>query len=323
MKRFLLKSLLLFATIFVCDYVIGTALQQMFFANNSGAPGYVLNHIAEKQYDAYVMGASGAQRGYVPAVFEQELGLSVFNTGEAGTNIFHNYAALQLILQHSKPKLIIWDITNADYYYRHDASKTGMITPYHHNRRIRQLLYDIQPLNKLWLLSRIYPYNHKVLSIVGTYIFKPQPGVAGDKGYHALNEVVNPSTLRNPMGQFYEEQQSASKRSPEMAAKDMLIRKYFFAFIELCRVNNIRLVAFHCPKAPLNELLASTPLLSEELVLQLEQHHIPLYSIMPNTYPEMRDLNLYYDFSHLNHSGATVYSSIIAKHLQSELQDAR
>lgn len=303
------------------DFIIGTALQKMFFTNHSGAPGYVLNHLTSKKYDAYVMGASGAQRGYIPTLFQQELGLTVFNTGEAGTNILHNYAALQLILKHHTPKLIIWDITNADYYFRPDASKTGMITPYHRDSSIRQLLYDILPLNKLWLLSRIYPYNQKVLSIVGTYIFKPKPGVAGDNGYHALNEVLNPNKLQNPMVQFYEEEQSAYKRNPDMAAKDKLIRKYFFEFIKLCRVNNITLVAFHCPKAPLNQVIASTPLLSEELVWQLKQHNIPLYSIMPSDYPQMRDLSLYYDFSHLNHAGATVYSSIIAEHLSDELKD--
>jgi hypothetical protein len=312
MKRLLINALLLFAIIFLGDFVIGSTLQKMFFANRSGAPGYVLNHVANKKYDAYVMGSSGAQRGYIPAVFQKELGLTVFNTGETGTNIFHNYAALRLILKHNKPKLIIWDFTDADYYYRPDAGKTAMITPYYRDSEIRKLLTDITPLNRIWLLSRIYPYNQKMLSIIGTYIRKPKPGVEGDNGYHALTGVLNPDTVENPSGIFTDEMKSIASRTPDQQAKDRIVRRYFFAFIRLCRENNIRLMAFYCPKAPLTEALASTPSLSDELRDELEKHNIPLFCIMPKTYPEMNNLSYYYDVHHLNHAGALAFSNIVA-----------
>lgn len=320
MRRLIYKALLFLAILVLLDGLIGLGLRKMFFANRSGAPGYVLNHLMDKPYDAYIMGASGAQRGYVPAVLQQELGISVFNTGEAGTNIFHNYAALQLILEHHKPKLIIWDLTNADYYYRPDASKTGMISPYYRQAAIYKMLLDIQPLNRFWFMSKTYPYNQKVLSIASTYLHKSATEVMGDNGYHPLYTVFQPQEHDNPLGLYYEELASTKKRSKEEQKQDLLIRKYFHAFIQLCQENNIKLIAFHCPKAPLNSEVASTPLVSAELKTQLTMHNIPLYCIMPSQYPSMQNLKLYYDFSHLNHAGATEYSKIIATKLQSELR---
>jgi hypothetical protein len=99
----------------------------------------------------------------------------------------------------------------------------------------------------------------------------------------------------------------------------MQIQKYFHAFIALCKKNHIKLVAFHSPKAPLNDIIASTPLVDCELREQLDKYDIPLFCIMPSDYQQMRNLNLYYDFSHLNHSGAQVYSTIVASHLRETL----
>ena len=320
MKRFVINAVLLLTLSLVLDFGIGKALKYMYFANTSGAPGYVLNHAVSQPYDAYIMGASGAQRGYIPSVISRELGMEVLNTGEAGTNIFHNYATLKLVLKHRTPKLIIWDLTDADYFYRPDAGKTGMITPYHHDPDIKELLYDLDPLNKLWLCSKIYPYNGKILSIVSSYVSKPNAQAAGDKGYHPIDGSINLKMKSQYLRQFSEEQSYIKHRSIDEATKDALIRKYFHAFIQLCRDNNVRLIAFHCPKAPLNSQIASTPLISEELRAQLQHYNIPLYSIMPSQYPEMNNLSLYFDFSHLNHSGAQVYSRIIAEHIKSELK---
>ncbi|GEM_PF-2808059 len=316
MKRLLFKSILLLAITILLDFSIGKVLAYMFFANTSGAPGYVLNHAVAKHYDAYIMGASGAQRGYIPSILSQELGMNVLNTGEAGTNIFHNYAALKLILKQNTPKLIIWDLTDADYYYRPDAGKTGMITPYYKDASIKKLLYDMEPLNRLWLCSKIYPYNGKILSIVGSYFLKPNAEAGGDRGYHPILGTINPRLRSLYLRQFSEEQSYVLHRSKDDAAKDVLIRKYFHAFIRLCQQNNIQLIAFHCPKAPLNSQIASTPLISVELRAQLHKYNIPLYSIMPSQYPQMNELNLYYDFSHLNHRGAQVYSRIVARHIR-------
>ncbi len=319
MRRFFYRALFFLSILALLDGLLGLTLRHMFFANRSGAPGYVLNHLMDKPYDAYIMGASGAQRGYVPAVLQQELGISVFNTGEAGTNIFHNYAALQLILQKHKPKLIIWDLTNADYFYRPDASKTGMISPYYHHPAIYKMLLDIQPLNRFWLCSKSYPYNQKILSILSTYLHKSAAEVMGDNGYHPLFTVFNPREHDNPLSIYYEELTSTKQRSKEQQRQDLLIRKYFHAFIKLCRENDIKLIAFHCPKAPLNHEVASTPLLAPELKAQLTHYNIPLFSIMPSEYPAMFNPGYYYDFSHLNHAGATAYSRIIATKLKAVL----
>lgn len=316
MQRLFYRSLVLLAIITLMDWSIGKALEHMFFANTSGAPGYVINRAVSKPYDAYIMGASGAQRGYIPSLIGGELGMQILNTGEAGTNIFHNYATLQLVLKHHKPRLIIWDLTDADYYYRPDASKTGMIVPYYQDAEVRKLLYDLEPLNRIWLRSKIYPYNGKILSIVGSYIAGHSANSTGDNGYQPILGTVNSDLREIYLRQFEEVENSLLHRSRKEAHQDILIRKYFHAFIQLCQDNNIQLIAFHCPKAPLSSKVASSPLLSDELCAQLQAYEVPLYCIMPSKYPEMNDLNLYYDFSHLNHAGAQVFSKIVAEHLK-------
>jgi hypothetical protein len=319
MKRFALKTLLLLAILLVCDYIIGTALEYMFLQNKSGASGFILNHLQTKMYDAYIMGASDAERGYIPSILEDELGLTVFNTGEAGTSILYNYATLKLILRNSKPKLIIWDLTNADYYYRPDAAKISMITPFYRDKDIRKLLTDISPLNRIWLCSRIYPFNHKVISIMSSYLNKPKPGVDGNNGYNPVFDAVDINRINDPIKQFDDEEITFNKRTPDMQAKDKLIRHYCDAFIQLCQTNDIKLVAFYCPKAPISKKIATVPLLTGELQAKLRTSGVPLHIILPSAYAEMNNPHLFYDLSHLNAKGAKVYTTIVAHHLKSDL----
>ena len=162
-----------------------------------------------------------------------------------------------------------------------------------------------------------------MLSLVGGYINKPSTGAAGISGYHPISGVMDTAKVANPQQQFIQEMRSVNNRDPRWADKDKLIREYFYGFIELCKANDIRLEAVYCPWAPLSEDISGIPLISEELVAELNLHDIPLHTIVPKQYPAMMNLGLYYDLYHLNDEGAKVFSTIVAKQLKAGLVIAR
>jgi hypothetical protein len=320
MKKLLIKFLLFLLLIWVYDLVIGTMIEKLYFSIETGTSGAMINHLTKNKYDVYIMGASAAQHGYIPEIIEKEIGMSVYNAGEDATSIFYKYAILQLILTHHKPKVIIWDMLDVDYFHEPKFDKTNLLLPYRDNPDIFKLLTDIDPLSHAVKLSHIYPYNQKIAAIASEYFRKGSPEVT-NRGYLPIIGSIDLSKIGD-YSDFVEINLKAIKlRESRVTPGDLLLREYLYKFIELCHTNNIELIAFTSPRCPANMEMASTPLISKIYVEELSRHGIRINYILPSTYTELYRSGLFKDLGHLNHSGAQIFSKIVAAKVKKHLAE--
>lgn len=321
MKKLISKGFLFLIILVVADYVAGTVMGKMYFSIETGTSGARINHLLHNKYDAYIMGASSVKHGCIPEIIEAEIGMSVRNAGENGVNVLYNYTLLQLILQHHKPKLIIWDVSNADFYYSQMNSKTELIVAYHEIESIRTLLYKIDPINKVALFSKIYPYNQKLLAILISYFRDKKHNGSEYSGYDPLYGSLDPESISDPDLLFEQAvKENAKKRNSELDPRSKLIREYFYKFINECKTNDIKLVAVYAPRAPISKGFSSIPLIAPRIVKELQQHSIPLHIILSGDYPQLSVVEKFKDVSHVNDVGAREYSKIIAHYIRKDMK---
>lgn len=295
------------------DLAVGSALRRMYFSIETGTSGAMINHLTSNEYDVYIMGASAAQHGYIPEIIERETGLTVYNAGEDATNIFYKYAVLQLILKHHKPKMIIWDLLDIDYFSYPEYSKTNLLKPYYNEPQIYAMLKEVDPLNVFLKVSKIYPYNQKIAAILTEYFKPPSAKKLDGNGYLPVYGEIDlkvtglyPDYVRDNLKALQEREQNLSEA-------DELVRKYFRLFIKTCKDNNIQIIAFCSPRCPVNPELASTPIISRMLLEEMDSLGIGVEYILPSQYPELYRTDIFKDLGHLNNKGAQVFSKIVAK----------
>lgn len=316
----LLAKVVVFSTIlFICDFVIGIALEKMYFSIDDGTSGAMINHLLHNKYDVYVMGLSLAQHGYIPDLIERETGLSVYNAGEDGTDILYKYAILQLILKTHKPKLIIWDVHNRDYYHSHKSATKRLILPYHREEKIGDLLNRLDPQLRIATLSRIYPYNQKVMAIFSSRFRILDKDNYNDRGYLPLYGSTSVPDVERQAAVSDEGFQTINSLINRDSEEDRLYQQYFHQFITECKDNNIKILAVMPPPHPALKGSASVASVSPEILRELEKYDIPCYAITHREYPELAREEYFKDIGgHLNHSGALVYSGIVAKIIRDE-----
>lgn len=314
MKTLIIKVLVFIMILWILDFVLGGAIENMYFSIETGTSGAMINHLTKNEYEVYIMGASAAQHGYIPNVIGKEIGMSVYNTGEDGTSIFYKYAVLQLILKHAKPRVIIWDVLDLDYYYFENYVKSNLLRPYHHDQVIFKLLVELDPINMAVKASRIFPFNQKIASII---IESFRDDSHNQKSYNGflplIGDMKEANDYATDLSKVDERQVSSN------GDKNMLTRKYFDLFIDECRENNIKLIAFTSPRFPAKRSRALISTITRELSDALQTRGISLYEILPSKYPQFNRSDLYKDRNHLNLTGAHIMSLLAANIVKDEI----
>ena len=191
-----------------------------------------------------------------------------------------------MITQRYLPKLIIYDVTGFDMYEDDNMKYLDLMKPYYHESGIDSIFWDVSPKSRVMMLSNLYRFNTTCLRVVGDYIY---PMINYPKGYIPLYKTMD-----------YEPEINEE----ESKTVDTLKIKYFERFIRLAQCNGVALVCCVSPsyKAPLNDSYY-TP------IKQIcKQYDVPFlyYAAEPDiAYNNL----LFQDKTHLNDTGARVYSS--------------
>ena len=98
MKKFLKYSLIVAFSVFVLDYAMGYFLDKKFSLSTGGKATVAYgNH-----YGIALMGASEMCNQYVTSIICDSLGLTAYNYGSGGQNIYYQYALLNLMINHAQ-----------------------------------------------------------------------------------------------------------------------------------------------------------------------------------------------------------------------------
>jgi len=287
-RRFIGKLLLFGILLFIVDRGAGYVLEHYYFKCKSGENQqrtYSLLHTTE---ELLILGSSRACHHYVPRILEDSLGMSVYNTGYDGEEILSWYATLLGVFQRYTPKMILLDLT---FLKSGDKETLAHFYPYYGLCEAFDSLFLLRsPFEKLKMQSYVYRYNSKLASVLsGNMLAYESAG-----GYFPLYGKLN-----IPMNDDLYEQNVI------LPYKITWLRKC----IELVLAHQVKLVLVVSPA-----YYRTMPDFSivEEIA---KDYKLPFL----NHFADSRfsaDSGLFQDRTHLNHWGATCYTSIIASELK-------
>ncbi len=302
--KFGYKLLILLAIMFVIDRTGGAAMAYFFEKEPLGDAAAFSHAIESPKEDILVYGSSRALHTYDPRVFQQTTGMSCFNCGRNASTIIYHSAIISSALNQPdhKPKAIIIDLTPKELSWRSGEDGNdilaGMILPYvAKNKQFEAMAKDLFPKELLKAkVSKLYPYNSMILSIIRNYSKKGNDNI---QGYQPLKgskvDAVPPTLTMN-------------------AEIDDYAKEKLDFFIKSVTDKQIPLFAIMSPiylqRYPETESIKVT----KEV---LAKYHVPLWDYQFDTaYVKQA---LFYDNVHMNTKGSEMFSRLIANRVEKAL----
>lgn len=298
MKRFLLK-LILFAVLFViADYAVGLVAIYLFDHAKSGATeknNYIANRTNEK---LLVFGSSRGVHHYDPRILEDSLGVSCYNCAYDGCGIITAYGLLVTLTEHYTPQVIIYDVmpnfdylvdgeSNAKYLGPLKLLKLGKVKP-----EVDSIFINVSPSEKWKLMSNMYKVNSKLIQLLTENLTERNVTISG---YLPVNKKM----LQTP----------EIKENGLPTTIDEMKRYYLAKFVQLCKHRNIRLVFYASPsfRKTLDYQFDYIRKLSQKEDIPFINHYCDTMFV--------RNSDYFYDSVHMNQTGATEYSKIVASEM--------
>ncbi len=304
-KLLVLVKLTFFLTLlFIADYSIGDILRHFYFTQKSGIARTLTYSIEQSNEDIIIFGSSRAVHHYNPEVFEKTLGMSCFNSGRDGLSILFYRALEKAILNRYAPKIIILDLPSSELFAEStDYDRLSCLLPYYKTHtELRPFIEMRGKLERLKLLSRIYPFNGLILSII-------KNNIVIDKkidGFLPLSNIMKPI-------------ESGKKIPPSDLKIDPNKVNALRDFIKDAVSRGIRLYIIISPVYELD--LRAYDQRSLNMLKEItNEYGVPLwdYTYEPKI---VSRAELFSDPGHLNKTGAELFSEIIANRIKGELED--
>lgn len=283
------------------DFSLGKIYDFLYFTEKSKKHDRLIHSAIGTHEDVLIFGSSRAYHHYNPEIIEKELGLTCFNAGYGGQNIYYHLALLKSALKRHKPKVVVLDLFYIDYQItkeEHDKEKLGVLLPFVHKSDVMKQAVLMRGFNEnIKFLSSIYPYNSKQLHMVRNNISNNRTDYNGFVGLHRnwnqkITEQVFPA---------YE------------IDNDKLVA--IFEFIQLCKDNQVNI--FLCVSPHFAEVVDKS-IYQELSYLIREKFGLIIHNY--ENYPDFIRSKYFSDPFHLNNLGANHYSYFIAKKIKATLK---
>src|SRR6266498_4701938 len=161
------KLSVLFVTLIVLDFLIGSLLNFFYFKQKSGTLYRTTYSLEKTTADLIIFGSSTANHNYYPQLFQKRFNMSCYNTGRDGISVFYQYAVLESMLKRYSPKIAIYDFEYHEFRKeKNDYDRLSVLLPYYKTHsEIRSVIELKSPYERLKLTSKVYPFNSMLFSI--------------------------------------------------------------------------------------------------------------------------------------------------------------
>jgi hypothetical protein len=305
MKKVMLKksieSLLLFILIlFICDRLIGYKLHDIYFKQKKGDFYQTTYAIKNAKEDVLILGSSRALHHYVSSIFQNCINMSTYNLGRDGRNISYAYTVFSQVLTYHHPRVIILDMQPEEFSLsdgkESENSMVYALLPYANYPLIKKSIAKGNTSDLI--LSKIfwtYPYNSMAVQLVGNY-YNLLPGEKNIQGFEPLkgSKITKADILRD---------KGKLKKKP----MDPALINAFQDFLKLAKKNNIVLYVVISPTANLSPYNSIA-----EIKKLTQQSGFKFYDYSTT----INDYSLFYDDTHLNIKGATLFTDTLANELK-------
>jgi hypothetical protein len=298
LKKIILNVLIVIVTVFVLDFVIGRSLRYFYFKEKSGLHQRTTYSMETTNAEVLVFGSSRANHHYVPVVFEDSLKKTFYNLGRDGNGIFFQIALLNSVLKRYTPKVIILEYSGEFEKGNFEFDKLSSLLPYYRtHKEIRGIIDRREPLDKIKLVSEIYPFNSQALTIVSGNTKINKKGAAGCKGYVPL------------YGEWHNELDSALKNNSYKIDTNKI--NTFREFI--VKAKNLGVQVFVVRSPIFRKLSKSQGIRICYEVCSAEK--IPFWDFSADT-SFLNNKSLFQDIVHLNDKGATAFSKLVVSKIK-------
>lgn len=294
---FLFRVVITLAVLFICDRGVGYLMKYLYFNQQSG-DGYLITYaIDSTQADVLILGSSRAKHSYDPVIFEDSTRFSCFNAGRDGTeHLLFNYGQFRAATARYYPEIVILDIRPEDLAYSaREYDMLSTLLPYYRTHgEIRELLLERGPFENLKHSSAIYPFNSLVFQVVMGNLEMNKKRKVHYNGYVPFRDA-------KVRGQI-----------DTLPIHDTKLDKYKVGLLEnmihICSEKKIKLIFVYSPtwhivtNNPYNSVLAE--LCDEYQIEYLNLSNHPDFLTNPG---------YFYDRTHLNDTGAKIFTSMLIR----------
>ncbi len=309
-KKILIAIFLVAVLLAAVDFAVGAvgdaAMQCL--PNYSGQLAKDNYRLHRVEKDIVIIGSSRGSHHYVTTLLNDSINrytgkrYSLYNAAIDGKFINSNSCAAESILNRYTPQLLIFEVGESELYHT-GGSKADMLFSaphYRYNSIVHSYLDSLGRKEQAMMKSSLFRYNGKLFRIASSFM------VEGDStGYAPLFNVMKPSP---------EKSKNADTKEKERIYDPYSLQN-FTRVLKICQERNVHLVVATSPHYRPNGN-------NEYLRRLCVQHHIP--------YIERYDTDLFnnnphyfQDASHLNDSGAHVYTKLFFQDLKPFLEHLR
>ncbi len=248
-------------------------------------------------------GSSRAYTHYVPEVFEGKLRRESYNVGhDAAGMLFHN-ALLKGILTRYRPETIVLDF-RPDELAKNARSlqMLSVLLPYYRDHpEIRTIIRLRSPAERLKLLSRIYPFNSQLLTI----LLANRIRWADDHGF-----VAAAGTMDRPLA------------GPDPAPREGLDPVAGRAFLEFLDLAQRTASPFWSSSLRSTRFRQDRPASIRTAEAICRRRNIPFFDYSRDD-RFLKRPDLFHDPDHLNAEGAKLFSEILSDRILRSGTEAR
>lgn len=287
MKRFFLKLLIFFLIVLAIDISYGLAMKHIRRNVAAGMTRLDNQAVYETTAPVLIFGSSRARRHYDTRIFADSLGMEVFNCGYNSMGIVFFDVRLTQILKRYTPRVIIYDITPLFDMMKSAKTKTDVnrLKPFFFDPEVYDAVLRLDTLEWFKSHSATYRYHDKYSEYISDNANKEE----FHNGYAPLRGSLS----------VKEQKHAPMKIDPaKMAILDN--------FATRCHDRNIELYFVLSPyyKNDMGDQAAELRRLAARHRLHVLDHF--------NDSTFTADSTLYWDASHMNADGATLFSRIVA-----------
>jgi hypothetical protein len=299
MRAFIYKVLLFIFIVICVDFFTGFVFSSLFAKAKSGI-AYKENYIFNKTNEAFlIFGSSRAEHHYIPEIISNETAIKSYNVGREGAGIFFHYAVLLSTLERYTPKVIVLDLDHRDVYFKSNNFGPNVVkeaAPFYGkiSKEFDSLLvrnnYDY-----FLYQSNLFKYNKKFFPILTGALRNEKKY----DGYVPVSGVLS-SAPKDSISEDYTISSDLVK-----VTKDFILK---------AKKNNIELIIVLSPS------YKKLPKEFDAYVHSLQTtYNIPVLNHFKDT-TFLNHPSYFRDIDHLNDEGATYFSKIIAKEINTIIQ---
>lgn len=304
MKKYIINILVFFAIVAAVDFCVGLVGDYLQAHAKGGSTKQFNDLVMNDSHDVLILGSSRANHHYDTPFLSDTLGVDVYNAGYDGNGVILANGILELVLNHSRPELILLDIEPSFdiIVYDNDNNHKRYIAdlkPYYSTPEIGDIIKDVSEEEWFKVHSGMIRYNTDIIKMTIDNIVKRE---VHPKGYVPL------------FGAMQKEPESGIT-GPDVI--DTFKLKYIAHIIDVAQSNDIPIALVASPKYTKVETTILEP-----VVEICEEKHIPFLNYYEQ--PDFLEHKEWFkEKMHLNSKGARIFSRMIAPEIETLLCDAQ